>query len=121
MTHKTHETVPDGFSFADRLQVDSFMATGSIDGASKVCLVAGPGDLPRLACRLRPPHLWTPDMVEDYKDGWADGKTLTPREHTDGDLDTAYAGGYRDAAENRMKWHLAHCKNHGDHESGCQA
>lgn len=108
---------PSGFGVADRLQVEAFVATGSIPGASKVTFADGAV----LCCRLRPPYLWTPDLIQDYKDGWADGKTLTPREHTGGDLDTAYAAGYRDRAEGRMKWHLAHCPDHGDHESGCGA
>ena len=119
--HKVHDSLPEGFSFADRLQVASFMATGSIPGASKVCLVAGAGDLPRLATRLRPPRDWDDVWRQNYKDGWRDGKSLTPREYTGGDLDTTYAAGYRDAAENRMKWHLAHCSDHGDHEGGCGA
>lgn len=119
--HKVHETLPDGFCFADRLQIEAFMATGSIPGASKVCLVSGAGELPRLATRLRPPRDWEDSLRLDYKEGWKDGKALAPSRHTSGDLDTAYAGGYRDAAENRMKWHLAHCPDHGDHESGCGA
>ena len=108
-------SAPSGFAVADRLQVDSFEATGSIDGASKVTHAADGTP----CCRLRPPHLWTPDDVEDYKDGWADGKAgevpwNLPAEH-------AYSMGYRDAAEGRMKWHLPHCKDHGDHETGCQS
>ena len=35
--------------------------------------------------------------------------------------DLIYSMGYRDAAEGRMKWHLPHCKDHGDHETGCQS
>jgi len=124
MSHQTHETLPSGFSYADRLQVDSFMATGSIDGAAKVALVAGAGELPRLATRLRPPYLWEADLITDYKEGWKDGKA---HQRSRIDMlsvdfqDSAYLAGYLDAAENRMKWHLAHCKDHGAHDSGCWA
>lgn len=117
--HKIHDTLPDGFHFADRLQVESFMDTGSVDGAAKVCLVAGEGDLPRLACRLRPPRGWTAAMINDYKCGWIDGKASTGS--GDAEADSPYGQGYRDAAEGRMRWHLAYCKDHGDHEGGCAA
>lgn len=79
-----HEQLPSGFHFADRLQVQQYQATGSVNGASKVCLVqgdrqlvddeadilqaGGPDEYPRgyyehlaahrmarLAVRLRPP------------------------------------------------------------------
>lgn len=114
--HKVHDTLPDGFAFADRLQIDSFMKWSSVDGASKIALVAGEGDLPRLACRLRPPR--RPGYVAEYKTGWADAK----RPDANAVLDSqAYADGYRDRAEHRMKWHLAYCKSHGDHEGGCRA
>lgn len=114
MTHRVHDTLPDGFHYADRLQVAAFMATGSIDGASKVCLVAGDGP-PRLATRLRPPR--DNRYRGDYNEGWHAGRRLEPV-----DLNSrAFGDGYRDAAEGRMKWHLAHCPNHGDHAEGCGA
>jgi hypothetical protein len=115
LTHKIHEKLPDGFHFADPLQIDSFEATGSVNGAAKVCLVAGAGELPRLACRLRPPFDWSSDDIEDYKDGWADARAAWPLD----EVATPYAMGYRDAAEGRMKWHLAYCTDHT--EGGCGA
>lgn len=112
MGHKIHETLPDGFSYADLLQIDSFMATGSVDGAAKVCLVAGAVELPRLAVRLRPPPGWRQSWRDDYKSGWEDG--LDEIDLHD-DLDSSwwyYVAGYRDAAAGRMKWHLAYCADH---------
>ena len=82
---KIHDTLPSGFSYADRLQTEAFERTCSVNGASKVCLVrataaeiaaeadilqaGGPDEYPRgyyehlaerntadLAVRLRPPR-----------------------------------------------------------------
>lgn len=120
MNHITHEELPSGFNFADRLQVESFMQTGSVDGASKVCLVAGAGELPRLACRLRPPRHWDAGERIDYTSGWEASRSGEVFNRLDHSHHSRYALGYRDAAENRMKWHLAYCANHGDHAEGCQ-
>jgi len=119
MTHEIHETLPEGFSYADRLQIESFMQSGSIDGASKVCLVAGAGELPRLACRLRPPRDWNPRQIRLYRDGWTAGRRGAPVTMVACENDE-WASGYRDAAEGRMKWHLAYCPSHGDHAEGCR-
>ena len=85
MTHTIHDSLPSGFDFADEHQTESFTRSGSIHGASKVCLVraddhavkaeadilqaSGPDEFPRgyyehlavqntarVACRLRPPR-----------------------------------------------------------------
>lgn len=113
--HKIHDTLPDGFHFADRLQVESFMDTGSVDGAAKVCLVAAEGDLPRLACRLRPPNNWTRQQQSDYKDGWIAAR--------DGESNWGptiqWSLGWDDAKNGRMKWHLAYCPEHHAGEDGC--
>jgi hypothetical protein len=80
MPHRIHPKLPEGFAYADRLQVASYEATGSVNGAAKVVLVAvdpraleaaGPDEYPSdyfdylakvtppaLACRLRPPRRW---------------------------------------------------------------
>lgn len=118
--HMTHEKLPEGFHYADRHQIDSFMASGSINGASKVCLVAGAGELPRLATRLRPTGMASYDI--DYRLGWQSAKQTQRgyRTRTIAGDSEAFWAGYRDRMEGRMKWHLAHCPDHGDHEGGCQ-
>lgn len=113
-THLIRETLPEGFNYADRLQVESFMATASVDGASKVCLVAGAGGLPRLACRLRPPRLRGEWYITEYEAGWLYAKTSTTM--PDG-TSSAFDDGYLDQATGRMKWHKAHCADHNT--SGC--
>lgn len=113
--HATRETLPEGFSYADRLQVEAFMATGSIDGASKVCMVAGPGELPRLATRLRPPRRPGYSTAE-YKQGWEDGKNPSPDDILDS---SAYAQGYLDRRDGRMKWHFVYCTSHNNSATGC--
>lgn len=114
-THKTHEIMPEGFSYADRLQVEAFMATSSIPGASKVCLVAGAGELPRLACRLRPPTFWHDEMILAYKAGWRTARVVV--EMPDGSA--AFDMGYLDQAVGRMKWHTPHCSSHNNSATGC--
>lgn len=124
-TPTVHDGPPSGFHFADRLQAESFYATGSIDGASKVCFVRVMGNEPdksegrtALATRLRPPRDWPDAMILAYKAGWKAGKALDSDNGIQGE---AFWKGYRDAAENRMKWHLAYCTDHGDHDGGCGA
>lgn len=126
-TPTIHETLPSGFHFADRLQVEAFEATGSIQGASKVAFVRVMGNEPdksegrtALATRLRPPRYWPDAMILAYKAGWKAGRAGAPVTMRDVQSEP-WAQGYRDAAENRMKWHLAYCEDHGDHESGCGA
>lgn len=144
MTHRIHDSLPEGFHFADRLQASDYFRTGSINGAAKVALVKyGEGPI-RVSCRLRPPHRWEAIVseaklfwgltggrvdtaegrlaggqwyIEEYKRGWEAGRAGK----ADADATPAYVDGYRDAAENRMKWHLAYCPDHGDHAEGCQA
>lgn len=106
-------SLPNGFHLADRLQAASFEATGSIDGAAKVTMTDQ-----GIACRLRPPRDWNDKERADYQQGWEDGKALTG---STGYESFEWEHGYRDAAENRMKWHLAYCEDHGDHEGGCGA
>lgn len=112
----THETLPSGFQFADRLQVDAFSETGSINGASKVCFVYDEDGVLRLATRLRPPNN-RPTYKADYQHGWTAWKNETGNKADS----QGFCDGYRDAAENRMKWHLAYCESHGDHAEGCHA
>jgi hypothetical protein len=55
--HQIHDRLPSGFAYADKVQAADFASTGSVHGASKVCLVR-PYDAdaePDLAVRLRPP------------------------------------------------------------------
>lgn len=113
--HITHETLPEGFNYADALQVEAFMSTSSIPGASKVALVAGPGELPRLACRLRPPRDRGVKYISDYRAGW----TLGRKGIGSPDGNAAFNDGWLDAIWGRMKWHLAHCSEH--HQThGCK-
>lgn len=57
--HKIHDSLPSGFSYADRLQEEQYEATGSVHGASKVIFVKtylGGSPSVDLAVRLRPPR-----------------------------------------------------------------
>lgn len=116
MNHKVHDTLPDGFAYADRLQIDAFMETGRVPGATKVCLVAGEGDLPRLACRLGPPTSWAAQQRVDYREGWL---TSTAGEPNDGTHTIQWGFGWDDASHGRMKWHLAYCPEHHAGPDGC--
>lgn len=111
------ETAPNGFTFADRIQQATFEVTGIVFGAAKVTHIDG-----RLAVRLHPPK--NDRYVRAYQDGWRSARD--PEERTrvvrlGTDAERAFWDGYRDHAEGRMKWHLAHCRDHGDHETGCHA
>lgn len=140
--HMTHETLPSGFSYADTLQIEAFLATGSVNGAAKVAYVAGAGELPRLAVRLRPPHRWGAVVspvarrfagrtgfvvdnddnreahdwyVREYKNGWAAAGRGTDSVAWDsGTTSAAWDDGYLDRAGGRMKWHLTYCPNHDE-------
>ena len=107
-------SAPSGFYAADRLQVASFEATGSIDGASKVTHGADG----TLYCRLRPPRDWNLTEREGYERGWRAGKAGQP---DDQDESFEWEHGHLDATEGRQKWHLAYCTDHGNHEGGCGA
>jgi len=114
-SYPVHETLPEGFMFADVLQIESFMNTSSVPGASKVCLVAGAGELPRLACRLRPPRDRGVKYISDYRAGWTLGKKNMGK----ADGNAAFNDGWLDAVWDRMKWHLAYCSDH--HQTrGCR-
>jgi hypothetical protein len=55
--HTVHPSLPSGFAFADPHQEAEFDASGSVHGASKVCLVRPGADTELLlAVRLRPPR-----------------------------------------------------------------
>lgn len=107
--YRVHDATPAGFELADDLQVAAYNATGFVNGAAKVALVKAPdGDGLNLAVRLRPPREWTEDQLDDYKDGWADGKANRGSPNST----DAYNDGWLDAVWDRMKWHLAYCTDH---------
>lgn len=123
---------PNGFHLADRLQVEAFVRAGSVPGASKVATAPDGA----LAVRLGPPTGWGPvqsaakaagamltTYIREYNNGWRSAIETTQRVRVGFagvDESVAFWDGYRDRAENRMKWHLTYCHDHGDHESGCQ-
>lgn len=111
------DTAPNGFTYADRVQIATFIEKGIIFGASK--LSTDPDG--RIACRLHPPA--NKAYVDAYNAGWASAANPDTRTRVVAreDEQRAYWDGYRDRSEGRMKWHLAHCPDHGDHETGCQA
>lgn len=122
--HTIHPKLPSGFHFANELQAEAFNLTGSIHGASKVCLVRQGDDQVAVALRFRPPFdleqvksfLGKRDAAsvqeyrEDYELGWR---------NADLDCDMpggsfAHDDGYLDRAAGRAKWHLTYCANHDD-------
>lgn len=139
MTHRIHDRLPSGFSYANELQDEEFQKTGSVNGASKVCLVRV--DVPEryqnyladLAIRLRPPRS-IEDVVSrlgreaalkqcdedgeslrwyiaEYNRGWAAG-ARGPIDRSE--QSHAWDDGYLDRAAGRAKWHLTYCSNHDD-------
>lgn len=138
--HRIHDRLPSGFRFADRHQAEDYAESGSVNGASKVCLV-GTEDGTRLAVRLRPPHtiydiesplgyraalLHDEDPIEaarwyvtQYNLGWQAstrvGRTGQDSEAWDsGSTSPAWDDGYLDHAAGRPKWHLTHCVDHDE-------
>lgn len=134
MNKRICDTLPSGFAFANRLQLDEYQRTGSIHGASKLCMVGTAIEEPRrLAVRLRPPRRWgdvispiarseafrlrfrvtDPDNAEllewyisEYNRGWA------ARKRAVADSSEAWEDGYLDAAAGRPKWHYTYCTDH---------
>lgn len=121
--YQIHETIPSGFSYADELQVIAFENTGSINGASKVCLVKTTG-VPRLAFRPRPPHLLknvesflgrnSVKTIDEYRAEYERGWRNARRSSYMPSGSQAHDDGFLDGATGRPKWHLAHCTNHDE-------
>lgn len=136
--HRIHDSLPSGFHFADQHQAEDYAEIGSVNGASKVCLVHTE-DGPRLAIRLRPPrtlddiegdlghraallHSNDPKQaaewyVAQYNLGWQAstrvGRTGQDSEAWDsGSTSPAWDDGYLDHAAGRPKWHLTYCVDH---------
>lgn len=125
MTHESHivhTELPSGFNFADSIQSEHFERTGSVNGASKVCLVRIDG-VPQLAVRLRPPRtlddVRSPDLeaetveeyIKDYGTGWRDAQADRTWDH---DVSNAYDDGFMDRAAGRIKWHTTYCESHDE-------
>lgn len=133
-----HARVPSGFVLANDLQQQEFVDTGSVQGASKVALVATTDDrllnaelaeregfegYLELAVRLRPPRFLksvrsslgrssvetVEDYIREYNNGW--NHAVRSTEYPTGKSD-AYEDGYLDRAAGRAKWHLTHCADH---------
>ena len=137
--HKIHDHLPSGFSFADAIQSEEFSASGSVHGASKVCLVRvnveGDPDAADLAVRLRPPRtvddirgplgrraaesLGLEGYIAQYNLGWQAstrvGRTGQSSEAwNSGMTNYAWDDGYLDHAAGRSKWHLTYCADHDE-------
>lgn len=130
--HRVHDRVPSGFALANEQQADEFEFSGSVHGASKVCLVDIGGST-ELAVRLRPPRSledirsplgleaarkhdfgW---YVDQYNLGWQAStrvsRTGQPSEAWgSGTTNYAWDDGYLDHAAGRPKWHLTYCRDH---------
>lgn len=120
--HTIHDTLPSGFTVANDLQAEAFHATGSINGASKVCLVRTATGVD-VAFRSRPPMFVKSIMstlgrgdvdsaeeyVAEYNKGWR-----YAREHESGHPGGSFAmeDGWLDAVAGRAKWHLTYCADH---------
>lgn len=129
MTHRIHDRLPSGFSYANELQDEEFQKTGSVNGASKVCLVDNQGDFNSgdydLAIRLRPPRFHksivsplgkasvadVQEYIAEYNRGWAAG-ARGPIDRSE--QSHAWDDGYLDRAAGRAKWHLTYCSNHDE-------
>lgn len=122
--YRIHERLPSGFTYANNLQIETFEASGSVDGAAKVVLVADAGELPRLAFRARPPRALhnvqsslgraSVSTVEDYRAEYEKGWRAASRT-TDFPSGTgAHDDGYLDRASGRAKWHLTYCADHDE-------
>lgn len=132
-THKIHDRLPSGFTYANAFQAEEYATTGIVRGASKVVLVStGLDDETDLAVRLRPPSrydeiagalpreeirrqgLCATQALAWYKDeynrGWAASKRQPefPRHEASHSFDD----GYLDYAAGRAKWHLTYCTDH---------
>lgn len=129
--HTIHETLPSGFTYADAMQQAEFERTGSVNGASKVALVASDDPLPypNLAVRLRPPRKLSDvksdlgrnavDSVEqyirDYNAGYtASGRSGESARWEAGNTPHSWDDGYLDRAAGRAKWHLTYCSDHNE-------
>ena len=136
--HTVHGSLPSGFMRADFLQQEQFHETGSIHGASKVCVYRDLDGTLAVATRLRPPRHWASIMsrhprrqgdsiptfgevlkiawyIEEYNRGWAAaGRSGVSREWDNGTSTAAFDDGYLDRSAGRMKWHLTYCSNHDE-------
>lgn len=137
--HAIHGSLPSGFIRADLLQQEQFHETGSIHGASKVCVFRDRDGTLEVATRLRPLRRWSDLMsrlprqegdrslsqsgevrriswyVTEYNRGWAAaGRPGVSREWDGGYSTHAFDDGYLDRAAGRMKWHLTYCSNHDE-------
>lgn len=134
---KIHDTLPNGYAYADAMQTEHYSVTGSVNGASKVCYVRTAGDQVDLAVKLKPPTSlddirsnlgrraalaeyagggqqaldW---YVAEYRRGWAASRRQSTAEFDTGYTSHAYDDGYLDASAGRMKWHLTYCLNHDE-------
>lgn len=131
--HTVHDSLPSGFTRADLIQQEQFHETGSIHGASKVCVYRDYDGTLEVATRLRPPRQASDIMsrlsrgqaivlkdplawyIEEYNRGWAAaGRPGISREWDSGTSTHAFDDGYLDRAAGRMKWHLTYCSNHDE-------
>lgn len=136
--HRVHDRLPSGFALANEQQAAEFEFSGSVHGASKVCLVDIGGST-ELAVRLRPPRRLddirsplgrraakeggnTPIeaaewYIAQYNLGWQ-ASTRVSRTGQDseawdsGSTSPAWDDGYLDHAAGRPKWHLTYCVDH---------
>lgn len=134
--HRIHDRLPSGFAFANDQQSHEFECSGSVHGASKVCLVRQEDGTKTLAVRLRPPrniddirsslgagaarsHSDSPAewYVTQYNLGWQ-ASTRVGRTGQDSDAwssgcsNYAWDDGYLDQAAGRPKWHITYCRDH---------
>ena len=131
-THKIHDRLPSGFTYANAFQAEEYATTGIVRGASKVVLVStGLDDETDLAVRLRPPSrydeiagalpreeirrqgLCATQALAWYKDeynkGWDASRRCTGMSPA---TSHSYDDGYLDRAAGRPKWHLTYCTDH---------
>lgn len=139
MKYAIHHVLPSGFTLANEAQAEEFAKTGSINGASKVVLVASEawGVLsPDVALRLRPPREWKDVLsmvarahaeLQGYDDvdarawyltqynlGYAAATRGDSKAWNTGLTSAAWDDGYLDRRAERGKWHTTYCQNHND-------
>jgi hypothetical protein len=136
--HKIHPKLPNGFSYADRMQTEQYHTyEGIIFGARKVIFVDNGEGGYDIAVQMHPPKsvrglkrrplirralqeagisddqaiAW---YIAEYNRGWEGARRENCREWQDGSGSHAFDDGYLDRAAGRPKWHLAHCANHDE-------
>lgn len=136
--HRIHDRLPSGFTLADQIQAAEFEESGSVHGASKVCLVrTGEPDFDGilLGVRLRPPRtiedirgplgrraaesLGVDGYIAQYNLGWQASTRVSrtgqnSEAWSSGMTNYAWDDGYLDNAAGRAKWHLTYCRNHDE-------